>query len=150
MLFLGGGFYLAYRPTQDPACGPGDACGAPASRRRMRGILWLATLLATGAGAYPYLAEVSGGAPPVSAAQTAVTLDVSGMTCAACVTHVKQGLEQVSGVVSATVLYPEGTATVQLSSDAVADEQLLEAVRSAGYQASVRARQPERAKETRP
>lgn len=51
VLLLGFGFYRAYRPVQ---CAPEDACAVPASRRRTRVVVWMASLLALAVIAFPY------------------------------------------------------------------------------------------------
>ena len=43
-IFLGAGFYLLRREKQK-ACEPGRPCASPAVRRRMRLVLWSATIL---------------------------------------------------------------------------------------------------------
>ena len=50
VLFLGFGFYRAYRPE---ACAPGESCAAPVNRRRTRTILWTVTALAVTLTAFP-------------------------------------------------------------------------------------------------
>jgi copper chaperone CopZ len=60
-------------------------------------------------------------------------LNVQGMTCEMCVKHVKQGLEGVPGVTSATVDLNTNTATVQ-SAD-VDPNILIEAIQEEGYDA---------------
>ena len=42
-------------------------------------------------------------------------LNITGMTCDSCATHVKDALEKVPGVLSALVSYPKGSA--QLATD---------------------------------
>ncbi len=142
-LFLGGAFYLAYRPQ--PACAADASC-TPASRRRMRIVVWLAAILALGAAAYPHLAgaraqrQLSAQPMGETAAKThEVELIVRGMTCSACATHIQESLEAVPGVEEAAVRYPEGDATVRLSG-AVSPDRLIEAVQEAGYDASVTSR----------
>jgi P-type Cu+ transporter len=61
-------------------------------------------------------------------------LDIKGMTCASCVAHVEKNLNKVSGVTASVNLATE-TATVE--GDAPVQE-LIAAVESAGYHASVR------------
>ncbi|WP_374727557.1 heavy metal translocating P-type ATPase [Haloactinomyces albus] len=64
-----------------------------------------------------------------------VELAVAGMTCASCATRVQRKLNKLDGV-SASVNYATEKATIETSDD-VADEQLLEQVETAGYQATV-------------
>ena len=51
-LLLGGGFYVAYRPTSSDC----DTC-SPASRTRTRIAIWLAAALATALVTFPYYVD---------------------------------------------------------------------------------------------
>ena len=68
----------------------------------------------------------------------AVTLDVKGMTCAACPITVKRVLKRVPGVVDATVDYKAHTAEVRFDPDQVQPAELARAVTSAGFPTTVR------------
>ncbi|MBI2564205.1 MAG: FAD-dependent oxidoreductase, partial [candidate division NC10 bacterium] len=69
-----------------------------------------------------------------------VALDVQGMTCDGCASHVQKALSGVAGVEEATVpSWRAGRATVVAGAD-VADEALLRSVEGAGYRARVRER----------
>jgi mercuric reductase len=73
-----------------------------------------------------------------------VVLEVQGMTCDGCASHVEAALRAVPGVDEATVAsWREGHATA-LASTEVADETLIRAVEDAGYRAHVRERRPVR------
>ncbi|SEG37393.1 Cu+-exporting ATPase [Bryocella elongata] len=63
-------------------------------------------------------------------------LHVQGMTCAACQSHVQRALAAVPGVRAANVNLLAHTARVELNQP-IATEQLIAAVRSAGYDASI-------------
>lgn len=65
-----------------------------------------------------------------------VDLDLDGMTCASCVNHVTKSLDALPGVRAEVNLATE-RARVTVAS-AVSDDELIAAVRGAGYQASVR------------
>jgi copper chaperone CopZ len=43
----------------------------------------------------------------------AITLHIDGMTCSSCAEHVRQALEKVPGVRSASVSYPQQRAEIQ-------------------------------------
>ena len=59
-------------------------------------------------------------------------LNITGMTCDSCATHVKDALEKVPGVLSALVSYPKGSA--QLATDpGTSPEALTAAVAGLGY-----------------
>jgi len=54
VVFLGAGFYFAYR-SQPAQCAPGMACATPKSRKRQRVSLWVMTALTLGLIVFPYL-----------------------------------------------------------------------------------------------
>jgi len=53
-VFLGAGFYFAYRPLK-AECAPGATCAAPKSRNLQRISLWVVTILTLALIAFPYL-----------------------------------------------------------------------------------------------
>ena len=63
-------------------------------------------------------------------------LQISGMTCDACATHVEQALEKVPGVRSARVSYAAGTAQLTMASETPLVA-LTSAVASLGYRAAL-------------
>lgn len=64
----------------------------------------------------------------------AIALDIDGMICASCAEHIQRTLEQVPGVRSATVSYPNGRA--EITTDARANaETLTSTVATLGYRA---------------
>jgi Cu2+-exporting ATPase len=64
-------------------------------------------------------------------------LEITGMSCGHCVSHVKSALDGVEGVSQADVSLENHEAEVTLS-DQVVDADLIAAVEAAGYQAEVR------------
>ncbi len=62
------------------------------------------------------------------------TLSIGGMTCASCVSHIENALNDVDGVISANVNLATERATVQYASSAVTTSVLEAAVKSAGYE----------------
>ena len=54
LVFLGAGFYFAYRPQREQ-CAPGTACATPKSRKLQRISLWVVTILTLALIAFPYL-----------------------------------------------------------------------------------------------
>ena len=68
-------------------------------------------------------------------------LDIGGMTCLDCSTHVQRSLERVAGVAAASVDYRAGRGTVELASGAARtpeiERALVGAVERAGYTASL-------------
>jgi mercuric reductase len=66
-------------------------------------------------------------------------LQITGMTCDSCATHVKQALEKVPGVRSANVSYPKGTVHLAMTGDAplAVMNAAVAAVASLGYRAAL-------------
>ena len=80
--------------------------------------------------------QPSGIAPAADA--PALTLDIEGMTCAACVRRVEKALDTVEGVASASVNLATERATVRLAPGAAIDPaSLVSAVEAAGYHAAL-------------
>ncbi|MDC3418133.1 heavy metal translocating P-type ATPase [Aquibacillus salsiterrae] len=65
------------------------------------------------------------------------TLAITGMTCAACATRIEKGLNKVDGVVKANVNLANEKANVEFVSGKTNIDQLLAAVKKAGYSAKV-------------
>ena len=66
------------------------------------------------------------------------TLDVKGMTCAACPITVRKVLKRVPGVADAAVDLKTGTAEVKFDPDRVQPDAIAKAVTGAGFPATVR------------
>lgn len=74
-----------------------------------------------------------------AASPARVTLEVRGMTCAACQSFVARTLSAMPGVESASVNLLASSATVRFDPDRVSPAALVEAVNETGYEAAVRA-----------
>ncbi len=70
---------------------------------------------------------------PDGASSTSITLGVTGMTCASCVAVIEKTLGKMSGVVSATVNLAAETVTVVLDPAVVSVDEVLGAIKGAGY-----------------
>jgi Cu+-exporting ATPase len=66
-----------------------------------------------------------------------LTLDIGGMSCAACVGRVERALRKVPGVAEATVNLATEQARVQVAGGDAALDRLIEAVNKAGYEAKL-------------
>lgn len=64
---------------------------------------------------------------------TSITLPISGMTCASCVSHVETALKEVPGVAKTTVNLGTERATIQLAEVNVPISRLVAAVQDVGY-----------------
>jgi copper chaperone CopZ len=69
----------------------------------------------------------------MSSQQTTTEIKVAGMSCEHCVAAVENAAKGVPGVTQATVDLKAGTATVMGAFDR---QQVIEAIKSAGYEAS--------------
>ncbi|MDN0081780.1 heavy metal translocating P-type ATPase [Crenobacter sp. SG2305] len=65
------------------------------------------------------------------------TLDIEGMTCAACATRIEKVLNRLPGVGAASVNFANETASVTAPVGVVTDAELLAAVERAGYKATL-------------
>ncbi len=106
------------------------------SRRDVCG-LCMAGLIATVFGAFG-LHAAHGGEFAQQGAQCRV-LRIQGMTCETCAAHVRTMLAKVPGVAEAHVNYPKAEATECAKAGAdVPDVALIDAVKKAGYKATVK------------
>jgi len=136
------GFFLAYRPRGQEVCAPGECARLPASRRGQRVALWIVTIFAVAFATYPSwgarLGRPTSTTRPFPTGSTVVTLDVQGMTCAACEGEIERELVKVPGVVGAQVSFEQKRADVQVATMLVQAGPLLAAVEKAGYGATLR------------
>ncbi len=77
-------------------------------------------------------------AEPALAAPKTVTLDVPGMTCAACPITVKTALTKVEGVAKADVSFEKKEAVVTFDDAKTKVAALTEATKNAGYPSTVK------------
>lgn len=68
---------------------------------------------------------------------THLDIKVTGMSCMSCVAHVQNALEDLPGVFQADVKLSAGTARVSMIPELVSTQDLVNAVESAGYMASL-------------
>ncbi len=76
--------------------------------------------------------------------ERSVTLEITGMHCAACAQTIEKSLRRVPGVVEANVNFATETARVTFNPQRIATPALIEAVADAGYGAHLPERQPRR------
>ena len=145
-VFLGMGFYFAYRKPKQAAGCKGEVCETPAVSRWGRPPLWMATLIVAALVTFPYYygpirAALDNPPPPTAvAAQPAslstVELKVSGMTCGGCAVSVRNALLETPGVSAAEVDFESARAKVHYDPSRVSPEHLIEAVNKTGFKAS--------------
>ncbi|MBN2659460.1 MAG: heavy metal translocating P-type ATPase [Spirochaetales bacterium] len=66
-----------------------------------------------------------------------IQLNIQGMTCAACVSHVEKGIRKTEGIDMASVNLATEKATVSYDPEKTTVEQIMESIISAGYGATV-------------
>ena len=64
---------------------------------------------------------------------TTTTLKVVGMSCGGCASNVEKALKGVAGVTKATVNLKAGNAQVEYDAAKATDQDLIKAVKGAGY-----------------
>ncbi len=127
------GFWLAYRPQKDD-CG----CAVPRRRTVARVGLWITTVLAVGAAAYPLLGSGYATAGSTEAqAKATLHLTVRGMDCKECTSTIANRIRRVPGVVSASVDFESGLAIVRYDGREGMAEAAVGAVEAAGFRAEV-------------
>ncbi len=68
-------------------------------------------------------------------------LDLKGLRCAACARNVEKAVGKRRGVQRVSVSFATSTASVEFDPDAVSPHDIIEAIREAGYDASIRGRE---------
>lgn len=66
-----------------------------------------------------------------------VTLDIEGMTCAACATRIEKGLKRMEGVTSAVVNLATNSAVVEYNEGVSSVEDILEKIKKLGYKGQI-------------
>lgn len=84
------------------------------------------------------IALFAASAAAVNAAPQTVTLDVPGMTCAACPITVKKAISKVDGVSKVDVSYEKRQAVVTFDDAKASVQKLTEATGNAGYPSTVK------------
>lgn len=143
------GFYFVYRKPKPAEACEGEVCAIDSPARRWaRPLLWLATLAVVALALFPYYGAKLVPTPTVAATAPDVTLQtaelkISGMTCEACAGVVKAKLLETPGVAEAEVHYPAGHGLVKYDPAKTDPAELVEAVNSTGYKASLAGRPEE-------
>lgn len=136
VLLLGSAFYLTYR-KREVKCEDGSCKIEGAGKWNKLGV-WSATIIAVLAISYPYLAAKSSATTNAAFTPKAtVVLEVKGMTCTACASHIQTALSEVKGVHRASVEYETGKGVVEYDPALVQPEALIKRVDEAGYKATV-------------
>ncbi|MBX3602354.1 MAG: mercury resistance system periplasmic binding protein MerP [Rubrivivax sp.] len=84
------------------------------------------------------IAMLAASAAAVHASPQTVTLDVPGMTCAACPITVKKAISKVDGVSKVDVSYEKRQAVVTFDDAKASVQKLTQATENAGYPSTVK------------
>ncbi|GMT42684.1 MAG: hypothetical protein IEMM0002_1095 [bacterium] len=153
-LLLATAFYFAYRKPEE--CGA--ECPPSAGNRLNKIIVWVAAVLLLVFIGLPYFA--GGGLTKDSSsglstkadttmgfaaasndkhkAPETIPLAVNGMTCTSCERPIRNALKKLPGVSGVKVSYKTGEAVVEYDQEKVTPQQMIDAVKKAGYTASVK------------
>ena len=140
LLFLGFAFYKVYKKPKAEECKDGSYCANPKADKINKVVFWSITVLIGGMFIFPnvvpYLSASTN--TTITNDTNRITLDVQGMTCAACPVTVIKSLEKLEGVqdVQATLSPPE--AVVVYDPNKVSIKKLVEATTNAGFPSSIK------------
>ena len=139
--FLGFAAYRLYQQSRGPDCDCEDEAVSLRTRQMLLGVAGLLTLGLIVSPQFlpgpPTGETVQAQGVFLSASMQEVTLEIEGMTCAACATTVAAALNRLDGVVAAQVTDMPPRAVVQYDVTRVSTEDLTRATASAGYPSSV-------------
>jgi len=140
-LFLGFAFYKVYRKPKIENCEPGSYCANPKKDKINKAVLWSITVLILGMLIFPNVAGSLASKSQTTAQTTQtnrITLEVKGMTCAACPVTVTKSLEKLDGVQRANATLSPPEAIVVYDPNKVSIKQLVEATTNAGFPSSMK------------
>ena len=139
ILALGLAFYQAYKPNDT------DDCNCDVHEKKSflnsKGFLWTITIISILMFSFPYYSNNF--YPPVIAEQgdsdstktVQCTIDIKGMTCAGCESHVQTALLPMNGVTEAKASYKEGNAVIQVDTSKISIKELkLKLQEETGYE----------------
>lgn len=148
---LGYGFYRVYFRQEE--CAPDESCATKPVSKINQISLWIATVVIVAFALAPYYtgyiaaaitapqlptaesAPVVAPAPPdESIAKKTIVLNVRGMTCEGCETHIEVPLRKLQGVISADADYKNHNVTVVYDPAQVTVEKIKETITATGYE----------------
>ncbi|MCC7309337.1 MAG: cation transporter [Acidobacteria bacterium] len=145
---LGYGFYHIYFRRKE--CAPEESCAAKPVDKVSQISLWIATVVVMAFALAPYYTgyiaaaitaprlQTTESAPVVSpdesTAKKTIVLNVRGMTCEACETHIEVPLRKLQGVISAEADYKKHNVTVVYDPAQVTVEKIKETITATGYE----------------
>jgi len=140
-ILLGLAFYFTYR-KREVVCEDGS-CKIESAGKWNKITVWLATLVAIIALAFPYIDGVSTAEvnTSITTGATAV-LDIKGMDCQACARGLEGMLMQIEGVRQAKVDFDKGKGQVLYDPNRVSPTTFVEKINEASYTATLVSNEP--------
>lgn len=145
---LGYGFYRLYLRREE--CAPGESCAVKPVNKLNQISLWIATVVIAAFALAPYYTGYIAAAvtaprlpaadsapvvaPDESAAKKTIVLEIRGMTCEACETHIEVPLRKLKGVISADADYKKHNVTIVYDPAQVRVERIKETITATGYE----------------
>ena len=142
------GFYRVYFQREE--CAEGEACVTKPVSRISKIFLWIGAIVIFAFAFSPsYLGYIAAAitspttpavefapivVPEESATKKTVVLQIRGMTCDACETHIEVPLRKLKGVISADANYKNHNVTVVYDSAQVTVEKIKQAILATGYE----------------
>ena len=145
---LGYGFYHVYFRRKE--CAPSESCATKPVNRINQLSLWIASTViilfalapyytgyiaaAITAPRLPATESAPVAAPDETAAKKTIVLNIRGMTCEACETHIEIPLRKLHGVISAEADYKKHNVIVVYDPAQVTVEKIKETITATGYE----------------
>ncbi len=145
-LALGFGFYQTYFRRQN--CVEGEACATKPIGRINQMFLWIATIGIVTFALFPFytgylVSALSSNAPETTnqsivasenvGQSKAVIVEVEGMTCEGCASHIDETLKKLKGVISAKTSYQDKNVKVVYNPEQITLEKIKKAINDIGY-----------------
>lgn len=141
VILLGFAFYLTYR-KREVICEDGT-CQIKSAGKWNKIVVWLATVVAVVAIAFPYFGLKSSAAANTSVTPSAVAvLDIKGMDCKACAAGIEGMLAGIAGVHRAKVDFDKEKGKVIYDPRLVNAETFVERVNETSYTATLVSNEP--------
>lgn len=74
----------------------------------------------------------------------AVTLKITGMSCAGCASHIHKELSKTPGIISDKIKYPGDVALIKYDASKISVDEIIKVIDKAGYKAEVKKEKKEK------
>ncbi len=143
---LGFAFYKTYFRREE--CGEGEACATKPIGRINQLFLWIATIAIVTFALFPFytgfLVSAFGSHAPETPNRVSIAsedeaqnktaiIEVEGMTCEGCASHIDETLKKLKGVISAKASYKDKNVKVVYNPNQITLEKIKKAINDIGY-----------------